>query len=239
MNRIAIVLTFIGLLHHELAVAQDANEIEMVLVEEGNYKVNDRISIPIDSFKMSKYEITQVQWNYVMNSNPSHFNTCESCPVEQVSWNEVQEFIRKLNLLEGENYRLPSHPEWIYVLRGAERRTGLINYKSSVELKSIAWCAENGENRTHIVGKKLPNELGLYDMNGNVWEWVSDVWPDDYDSSIRSKYQREDDKSDRIIIGGGWTTSIEEYYLIWFSPQFSPKNYKASNIGFRLAKSLD
>lgn len=210
--------------------------IEMVAIEGGAYALNDRLSIKVSSYEMSKYEVTQAQWRSVMGSNPSYFKGCDQCPVEQVSWDDIQIFIQKLNKRENTNYRLPTHPEWFYVVRGGTKRKGFVYYKDKEALKKVAWCHENSEKRTHEVGGKEANELGLHDLNGNVWEWIADVWPDDYDEGIKSTHNRVDDKSDKMLLGGSWTTSTNNFYIIWYSSQFTVRNFRSSNLGFRLAK---
>ena len=214
----------------------DDLKFNMIRVEGGNYKINDQISIDVASFEISQFEVTQGQWEEVMGENPSYFNDCYDCPVEQVSWEDVHVFIDKLNTHTGGNYRLPTHPEWLYALRGGQKRTQFHTYAGSNDLREVAWCKQNAAGRTHEVGLKKPNDLQLYDMNGNVWEWVGDIWPDDYDHDIPSGHNRVDDKTDRIHLGGSWITDANEFYIIWFAAEFSLKNYKASNLGFRLAR---
>ena len=123
------------------------------------------------AFELGKHEVTQAEWEAVMGSNPSAFDECGGdCPVEKVSWDEVQEFIGRLNALEGEaRYRLPTEAEWEYAARAgttADRYAG--------NLDAIAWYGENSGARPHPVGRKAPNAFGLHDMLGNVWEWVQD-----------------------------------------------------------------
>ncbi|WP_282776075.1 formylglycine-generating enzyme family protein, partial [Phaeodactylibacter xiamenensis] len=138
--------------------------------------------VELSSFSIGKYEVTQAQWEAVMGSNPSGFSSCGSCPVENVSWNDVQDFIVKLNRMTGGNYRLPTEAEWEYAARGGNRSRGH-KYSGSDNLGSVGWYRDNSDKKTHPVGKKTPNELGLYDMSGNVWEWCSDWYDKDYYSS--------------------------------------------------------
>lgn len=137
-------------------------------------------SVTISSFEMGKYEVTQAQWEAVMGNNPSNFKGCPTCPVEQVSWNDTQEFIKKLNQLTGKRFRLPTEAEWEYAARGGRKSKGY-KYAGSNKLDSVAWFSENSDNKTHPVGQKKPNELGLYDMVGNVSEWCGD-WFGQYSS---------------------------------------------------------
>ncbi len=186
-------------------------------------------SMTVSDFYISKYEVTQAQWVAIMGSNPSYFKG-ENLPVEQVSWNDVQEFIKRLNTLTGLNYGLPKEPEWEYAARGGNMSRGY-KYSGGNDIESVAWCYENsessddnavnvwdafGENRlfelsgakderlrmTHPVGTKTPNELGLYDMSGNVWEWTADSYLN-YSTGIEEILVGSTGP-DRMIRGGAW-----------------------------------
>lgn len=128
------------------------------------------------SFYMGKYEVTQAQWQAVMGNNPSKFKDCGgNCPVEEVSWNDAQEFIRKLNQMNDDySYRLPTEAEWEYSCRAGT--TG--DYAGNLE--EMAWYSDNSGHRTHAVGQKYPNAWGLADMHGNVWEWCQDWYHETY-----------------------------------------------------------
>ena len=131
----------------------------------------------MDSYYIGKFEVTQAQWVAVMGSNPSHFSGDLSRPVENVSWNDVQEFINRLNQFTGRAgngaFRLPTEGEWEFAARGGvnSRR---FKYSGSNNIDYVAWYRKNSGEMTHPVGTKAPNELGIYDMSGNVWEWVYD-----------------------------------------------------------------
>jgi formylglycine-generating enzyme required for sulfatase activity len=129
--------------------------------------------VTLSDFQIGKYEVTQGQWEAVMGNNPNTFSGCPSCPVEDVSWNEVQEFIRKLNALTGKRYRLPTEAEWEYAARGGNQSRGY-KYSGSNDPGSVAWYEANSEKKIHPVGQKSPNELGIYDMSGNIMEWCED-----------------------------------------------------------------
>jgi formylglycine-generating enzyme required for sulfatase activity len=109
-----------------------------------------------------------------MENNPSEFKRCDNCPEEGVSWGDVQEFIRKLNLITGENYRLPTEAEWEYAARGGNK-SGNYKYSGSNNAGEVAWDGDNSGSKTHPVGTKHSNELGIYEMSGNVWEWCQAV----------------------------------------------------------------
>ena len=160
------------------------------------------------AFYMCKYEVTQKQWREVMGDNPSYFKGDDDLPVEYVSWDNVQEFIKKLNDKEGtDKYRLPSEAEWEYACR-AGTTTSYSFGDSESKLGDYAWYWDNSGPQTHPVGQKKPNPWGLYDMHGNVYEWVLDCWHSDYNGAptdgsawvVACKY----DGAYRVIRGGGW-----------------------------------
>lgn len=162
--------------------------IEMVFVEGGTFQMGSNSggsdekpvhTVRVNGFYIGKYEVTQKQWREVMGANPSHFSGCDNCPVESVSWNDVQEFIRKLNAKTGMNYRLPTEAEWEYTARGGNKGKGY-KYSGSNKVGDVAWYGENSGKKTHPVGLRQSNELGIYDMSGNVWEWCSDWYSDIY-----------------------------------------------------------
>ncbi len=170
----------------------------------------------VKSFYIGKYEVTQAQWKAVMGTNPSHFSG-ENNPVEQVSWNDCQEFIKKLNALTGRTYRLPTSAEWEYAARSGKARD-TYEYAGSNNLDEVAWYKSNSGDRTHQVGTKKPNSLGIYDMTGNVWEWCED-W---YDSS----------QSYRVARGGSWYLSASSCRVSYRSN--SSPGFRHSNLGFRV-----
>ncbi|MFC1591666.1 formylglycine-generating enzyme family protein [Thermodesulfobacteriota bacterium] len=162
-------------------------------------------TVTISSFKISAYEVTQGQWEAVIGSNPSYFDSCGSdCPVEEVTWNDVHDFIKALNSQTGKNYRLPTEAEWEYAAR-ADTATEWLCGNDERCLDGIAWFDENSNSTTHPVGQKTPNDWGLYDMSGNVWEWVSD-WYDSnyYDVSPSTDPQGPPYGADRVLRGCGW-----------------------------------
>lgn len=189
--------------------------------------------VTLSTFFISKYEVTQAQWRKVMGSDPPNliFKGCDECPVEQVSWEEVQEFLRKLNTQTGKNYRLPTEAEWEYAARGGTLSQGY-KYAGSNNLSEVAWYTDNATSKTHPVGQKQPNELGLYDMSGNVYEWCQD-WKGDYSSSTQTNPTGAGSGSYRVYRGGSWTFSAR---LCRVSNRFSNSpSGRYFNLGFRLA----
>jgi formylglycine-generating enzyme required for sulfatase activity len=164
-----------------------------------------------NAFYMGIYTVTQEQWRAIMGSNPSYFTGNDNFPVEQVSWDHVQEFIRKLNEKGGtDEYRLPSEAEWEYACR-AGTTTRYSFGDSDSELGEYAWYDANppqsnpppDPGESHPVGQKKPNPWGLYDMHGNVFEWVQDTWHDNYDGAPTDGSAWEGNGNERVIRGGG------------------------------------
>lgn len=159
-------------------------------------------NVTLSNYYIGKYEVTQELWQAVMGSNPSNSKGAKK-PVECVSWNDCQTFISKLNSLTGKNFRLPTEAEWEYAARGGSKSRGY-KYSGSNDLNSVAWYYDNsGHTGTHDVGTKQPNELGIYDMTGNVWEWCSD-WYGSYSSNSQTNPTGPNSGSNRVDRGGGW-----------------------------------
>ena len=158
-------------------------------------------SVTLSTYYIGETEVTQELWQAVMGGNPSRF-TGSQRPVEQVSWNDCQEFIEQLNALTGKKFRLPTEAEWEYAARGGNKSKGYI-YSGSNDVDAVAWYSDNSESSTHEVKGKLPNELGLYDMSGNVWEWCSD-WYGSYSEALVTNPQGPSSGSNRVFRGGGW-----------------------------------
>ena len=156
-------------------------------------------SVTLSGYYIGKTEVTQALWQAVMGSNPSHFKGAD-LPVEFVTWNECQEFIQKLNSLTGRNFRLPTEAEWEFACRGGNNSCGY-KYSGSNNLGSVAWYNGNSGGTTLPVATKAPNELGIYDMSGNVWEWCSD-WYADYTSYSQTDPTGPQSGSRRVDRGG-------------------------------------
>ena len=186
-------------------------------------------SVTLSSYYICKYEVTQALWRAVMGSNPSNFKG-DNLPVENVSWNDCQTFINRLNSYTGRNFRLPTEAEWEFAARGGNYSRHY-KYSGSNDIGNVAW---NYGNRTHSVGTKQANELGLYDMSGNVWEWCSD-WYGSYSSYSQSNPTGPNSGSYRVLRGGGW------FYYARFCRStlrydFTP-DFRRHDLGLRLVLS--
>lgn len=177
---------------------------------------SDMVYVETDSgyFYICKYEVTQALWKEVMGENPSEMQGDE-LPVEQVSWNDCQVFIGKLNKLTGKHYRLPTVAEWVYAYRGGKYSKGY-QYSGSDDIDEVAWYADNSDGKSHPVGQKQPNELGLYDMSGNVWELCQDLHGQDRDCR-----------------GGSWIHNARNCDPT--IPNETPQSFSINSLGLRLA----
>ena len=175
------------------------------------------VRIPGRNYEIGKYEVTQGEWKAVMGNNPSRFNNCgDSCPVEQVSWNDIQIFIQKLNQQTGKQYRLPTEAEWEYACYGGSQRA----YCGGSNLDSVGWSSKNSNIQTHPAGQKQANGYGLYDMSGNVLELTNDCWEENcLKRVLRGGSFEQDERADER---SGWAKLAG----------------RISNMGFRLAKTL-
>lgn len=158
-------------------------------------------SVTLCEYYIGKTEVTQALWKAVMGSNPSEFKG-DNLPVENVSWYDCQEFIRKLNSLTGQNFRLPTEAEWEFACRGGNNSLGY-KYSGSDSIDNVAWYDGNSGDKTHPVATKSANELGIYDMSGNVEEWCCD-WYGDYTSGAQTNPKGPESGSLRVRRGGSW-----------------------------------
>jgi formylglycine-generating enzyme required for sulfatase activity len=185
--------------------------------------------VTLSAFKMGKHLVTQKQWKAIMEDNPSHFKG-DNLPVENVSWEDAQTFITRLNEATGKNYRLPTEAEWEYACRGG-KSTAQYKYSGSNNLEIVGWYSYNSEYKTHPVGKMASNELEINDMSGNVWEWCGD-WAAEYSNESQTNPQGPDTGTCRILRGGSYNSD----YLkcrVSFRDGTEPIE-KSSEISFRL-----
>ena len=158
-------------------------------------------SVTLSSFYIGQTEVTQALWKAVMGSNPSHFKG-DNLPVEWVSWNDCQTFIKKLNQMTDEHFRLPTEAEWEYAAKGGNKSKGY-TCSGSNTIGDVAWYSVNSGSETHPVATKSPNELGIYDMTGNVWEWCQDKYGD-YSSSSQTNPTGLSSGIGPVVRGGSW-----------------------------------
>jgi formylglycine-generating enzyme len=222
-----------------------ATGMEFIFVKGGCYQMGDTFGdgnteeIPahqvcVNDFYIGKHAVTQGQWKAVMGSNPSEFKECgDDCPVEQISWNDARSFIHKLNRMKpGNNYRLPTEAEWEYAARSGGKKE---KYAGGADAESAAWYFENSDMKTHPVGTKAPNGLGLYDMSGNVFQWCLD-WDDKnyYGGSPVDNPQGPASGEYRVIRGGSWVSTehgVRTTYRLGRVP-----DRRSGDIGLRLLK---
>ena len=185
------------------------------------------VSIPGQNYEMGKYEVTQAEWRAVMGNNPSKFGSCgDNCPVEQVSWDDIQVFLQKLNAKAGKQYRLPTDAEWEYACYGGSKT----EYCGGNEIVSVAWYGNNGQpggnsnQATHPAGQKQANGYGLYDMSGNVWEWMENCYDDNCSYSQRA------------LRGGSWLNPPASLRVS--NRNHAASAYRGFSFGFRLARTL-
>ena len=240
-----VVLAF-ALLFGASVPAHAAPNIEMIPVKGGCYRMGDAFGgghpserpvheVCVDDFTMGKYPVTQAQWRSVMGTNPSRFRDCgDDCPVEQVLWKDAAVFIERLNRLTGKNYRFPTEAEWEYAARSGGKNE---QYAGGNRLRPLAWYSGDSGGKPHPVGLKAPNGLGIYDMSGNVWEWVKDWYdPNYYGKSPRDDPQGPDEGVLHVMRGGSWLASA------WFARTsyrgILPDGFKRiDHCGLRLALS--
>ena len=225
---------------------KDGISIDMVRVEAGTFTMGAtaEMKVPDDDEKpthqvtltndyyIGKYEVTQALWQAVTGNNPSNYKG-DNLPVENVSWNDCQEFISKLNRITGKTFRLPTEAEWEYAARGGKKSRGY-QYSGSNNLADVAWYEDNSGSKTHTIGSKQANELGIYDMTGNVWEWCQD-WYGKYSSSSQTNPTGATSGSYRVIRGGSWFNAAR-YCRSSFRFNGTPV-YRRIDLGLRLVLS--
>lgn len=220
---------------------------DMVMIPAGSFDMGGTESdekpvhrVTLKSFAMGKTEVTQAQWQAVMGSNPSDFKQCGGdCPVENVSWDDAQEFIRRLNAKTGKNYRLPSESEWEYACRAGSRD----DYCGGNNLDAVGWYGAyatpvgNSAKTTNPVARKQANAWGLYDMSGNVWEWTQDCWNASYGGAPSDgSAWTSGSCTQRVARGASWFTGPQYARSAYRSRYTSTNRY--NSVGFRLARTL-
>ncbi len=189
--------------------------------------------VTVSDFYIGRYEITQAQWSAVMcGQNPSYFHG-DDLPVESVTWNDIQAFLARLNDLTGENYRLPTEAEWEYAARGGRKSLGY-RYSGSNDIDEVAWYSDNSPESICPAGGKKPNELGLYDMSGNAFEWVFD-WYSEYTSDARVNPKGPSSGTYHVLRGGSWKHGTNGCRV---SFRTRIPTYHLNKCGFRIAKGI-
>ena len=221
-------------------VVDSVGDIAFVPVKGGCFQMGDAgektlHEVCLGDFAIGKYEVTQGQWQAVMGSNPSRYSACGSdCPVDQVSWYDIQEFVNKLNARGDTQYRLPTEAEWEYAARSGGKNE---MYSGGNSIDAVAWYDRNSANKPHKVGTKQANGLGIFDMSGNAWEWVHDCYREDYyKTSPKNNPQGPSCNDKRVLRGGSWFNTAKDSqttFRLRDNPGFS---YHFS-FGFRLATS--
>ncbi|GLT19818.1 hypothetical protein GCM10007938_36010 [Vibrio zhanjiangensis] len=223
----------------------------MVLVSGGTYiqGSNDNLAskaekpareVAVHSFYMAKFEVTQELFESVMGSSLSYFQD-PNIPVNNLSWQQANYFINKLNQLTGEHYRLPTEAEWEFAAKGGNESLGF-TYSGSNNIDDVAWYAANSNNQAHAVGQKQPNELGLYDMTGNVGEFVIDSYDDTFyrfgpaDNPNNAKDEKAG-LAHKSVRGGSFAYDANESEN--YRRDFASQSIIMSDMGLRLAKDID
>lgn len=206
--------------------------------EQGTYYNNSERpthQVTVSSFWIGKTEVTQQLWIALMGSNPSYFHSSNLQPVEHVSWNDCQEFITKLNEATGKTFRLPTEAEWEFAARGGNKSQGY-KFSGSNNDDDVAWYDSNSGGKTHPVASKAPNELGIYDMSGNLFEWCNDWYNSSYySSSPKVNPTGPESGTMRVMRGGDWSSAYLQHRVA-FRDRWLPdqSNFKW---GFRLCLS--
>lgn len=214
---------------------------EMVFVRGGTFQMGDKdIAAPVHAvtlsdFEIGKYPVTQKLWSDIMGSNPSNFKG-DDLPVEKVSWEDCQEFLKKLNQKTGKKYRLPTEAEWEFAARGGSFSKNF-KYAGSNNLNEVGWYSSNSNSKTHPVGQKNSNELGLHDMSGNLCEWCADLYGD-YQASGETVLNPSGPTAgwDRVLRGGSWSYG-KWYCRVAARYHSSQQGHGDYRDGFRLASS--
>lgn len=224
----------------ETFALSDSVSLEMVFVEGGTFTMGSddgkkdarpAHEVTLSDFLIGKFEVTQAQWTAIMGHNPSQF-ACMKCPVNDMSWEQLQDFLQKLSEKTGRKFRLPTEAEWEYAAQGGKKTRGFL-YSGSNELAEVGWLKFNGNDQQHEVGLLKPNELGLYDMNGNAWELCEDWYdPKFYARSEAMNPVNTNPAKYRVSRGASWM-SPAHYCFRWARNNDHP-HHRRGNGGFRL-----
>jgi formylglycine-generating enzyme required for sulfatase activity len=247
----------------ETPLVTESNLVEMAFVAGGTLQIGSNDDAPykqlghkvtVSDFYIGKYEVTQKLYESVMGKNPAEFKSSgEDAPVERVSWYDAVEFCNKLSDIESlercysgsgrkthcdfmaNGYRLPTEAEWEYAGRGGNKSEGY-KHSGSNDIGSVAWYSSNSDSKTQSVGSKQANELGIYDMSGNVWEWCND-WYGDYSSSAQTNPRGLRSGSFRVLRGGSWHVDVTSCSTAT-RYMFHPPALGHFDIGFRLVRAI-
>lgn len=228
--------------------ARNVLDIPMVVVAGGTFEMGGietygeqcypdefpKHTVTVDDYYIGQFEVTQELYKFVMGYNPSHF-VGDSLPVDNISWVDAKTFIHELNKMTGKQYRLPTEAEWEFAARGG-RWSQDLNYSGSDDLNAVGWCDGNSGRRTHAVGTKAPNELDIYDMCGNVYEWCQDRYAI-YKADPQTNPQGPDFGKARVMRGGSWRSEARNCRNTYRSSE----DYEARilNCGLRLAMDYE
>jgi len=229
-------------------------KFEMVYVEGGTFQMGYNASrdgeyadylasskplhtVNLDGFWIAKTEVTQAQWKAVMENNPSHFKG-DNLPVENVSWNDCQEYIKKLNAKTAKKYRLPTESQWEYAARGGNKSKNF-KYSGSNNIDEVVWNITNSGAKTHDVGSKRANELGLYDMSGNVWEWCIDGYDKNFYETVEANMKNPINNriKERFVWRGASWNNYSSYSRIAVR-NYDDITFKSNNGGFRFVSGF-
>jgi len=215
--------------------------IKMVFVKGGTFTMGENEGahqVTLDGYFMGMYEVTQEQWRKFMGKLPEYDNSCSGCPVGGVSWNSANEFISELNQKTKMNFRLPTEAEWEYAARGGQKSKGYV-YAGSDNIAEVAWITGDGnkKDKAHPVGRLKPNELGIYDMSGNVYEWCSDLFDANYyKTSPANNPKGPTSGNGRVVRGGSW--GINAASCRSANRGINAPDSRGSYFGFRLSQDF-
>jgi formylglycine-generating enzyme required for sulfatase activity len=240
LRRASLFLLLAGVGLPAVAAAQGPlTDTDFVLIRPGTFQMGgtgDADEQPIHAvsltraFYLEKTEVTQAQWFAIMGHNPSHHEDCSGCPVDFVSWDDVQSFIRALNARSGRTYRLPTEAEWEYAARAGT--TG--DYGTPGAVAQGGWTSENSGGATHVGGRLQSNAWGLFDMEGNVWEWVND-WYGPYPSGHVTDPKGPASGPGRVLRGGSWDFTAA--HARSSTRNGDTASFRSDSFGFRLART--